>query len=161
MCPPTNKRPLGTEKTRPANASFDTCKFTHDNLILRYADMIHWILNLINSHFRSHKLGARAGGWRTVEKHFLIAHPICAVCGGKKWLQVHHKKPFHLHPELELDDKNLITLCMGRKECHLKIGHGNNWKAYNPHVELDAMAVTNEPTSYDAIVIKANASRLF
>jgi 5-methylcytosine-specific restriction endonuclease McrA len=47
-------------------------------------------------------------------------------------VQVHHKKPFHLHPELELDPANLVTLCMtSSNECHLRIGHSGDFKAYN------------------------------
>ncbi len=127
--------------------------------------MSSWILyhiRLLGSYFRSSKLGAaRSGGWHTVEKHFLESHSTCAACGGHTHLQVHHIRPFHLVPELELDVNNLITLCMGRKECHLRLGHGGNFKAYNPHVKTDVMAVANDPTSYDAMVIKAKASRLF
>ena len=63
---------------------------------------------------------------------------MCRGCGTKKHLQVHHKKPFHLHPELELDPKNLITLCMDVWRCHIELGHSGDWKAYNPHVEDDA-----------------------
>jgi hypothetical protein len=46
--------------------------------------------------------------------------------------------PFHVNPHLELDENNLITLCMDENECHLEIGHGDSWKCYNPHVEKDA-----------------------
>jgi hypothetical protein len=76
----------------------------------------------------------RSGRWRTVRKDFLEAHPTCAACGGTKWLNVHHKMPFHDEPEKELDPNNLITLCMGKNECHLKIGHGNNFKCFNDKV---------------------------
>jgi hypothetical protein len=53
-------------------------------------------------------------------------------------LQVHHVKPFHLLPELELDESNLISLCMGPNECHLFIGHGDSFRCYNPNVREDA-----------------------
>jgi 5-methylcytosine-specific restriction endonuclease McrA len=57
-------------------------------------------------------------------------------------LNVHHKKPFHLFPQLELEPTNLITLCMeSGKDCHIKLGHGDNFKAYNPNVEEDVNAV--------------------
>lgn len=70
--------------------------------------------------------------WHLVKTKFLNQNNKCAVCGGTDFLQVHHIKPFHLHPELELDTTNLITLCMGSSECHLKVGHGGNFKYYNP-----------------------------
>jgi 5-methylcytosine-specific restriction endonuclease McrA len=84
-------------------------------------------------------LGKRSSGWPRVEKEHLILQPVCAGCGSKKCLQVHHKKPFHLHPELELEQSNLITLCEnGVANCHLNVGHLGDWKAYNPSVLADA-----------------------
>lgn len=82
----------------------------------------------------------RSSKWQTVRKNFLELHKTCAACGAEINLQVHHKKPFHMHPELELDDNNLITLCeeKGESGCHLKIGHLGDWKSFNPNVEKDA-----------------------
>jgi 5-methylcytosine-specific restriction endonuclease McrA len=57
------------------------------------------------------------------------------ACGYKgKNLQVHHIKPFHLHPHLELDPQNLITLC----EHHLLLGHLDAWDSYNERIREDA-----------------------
>ena len=84
---------------------------------------------------------ARSNRWPTVRKNFLLKNPVCVVCGGNKQLEVHHKKPFHLHPQLELDPKNLITLCEELKDgvnCHLFIGHAGNFKGYNADVAGDA-----------------------
>ena len=75
----------------------------------------------------------RSPKWPHVEKLHLKLEPVCAACGSSKKLNVHHKKPFHLFPELELDLNNLITLCMD-KECHVKIGHGGNFKIGRAHV---------------------------
>lgn len=81
----------------------------------------------------------RSSAWPAVEKSFLQHNPYCKACGGQLKLNVHHKEPFHLFPEKELDPKNLITLCMAvDRHCHLNIGHGNDFKSYNPHVEKDA-----------------------
>jgi 5-methylcytosine-specific restriction endonuclease McrA len=78
----------------------------------------------------------RSPHWPTVQHKHLKKFPTCAACGGNVNLNVHHKQPFHLYPELELEPTNLITLCMdGDKDCHIKLGHGSNFKAYNPHVE--------------------------
>lgn len=85
-------------------------------------------------------LRLRSPKWESVRKEWLANHKHCAACGSSEKLQVHHKKPFHLHPELELNAENLITLCEDPKglECHLKIGHLGNWKSFNPSVENDA-----------------------
>lgn len=84
----------------------------------------------------------RSPKWPSVEKKHLKRQPTCAACGGNMNLNVHHKKPFHLFPELELEPTNLITLCMdGDKDCHIKLGHGGSFKAYNPNVEEDVKTV--------------------
>ena len=82
----------------------------------------------------------RSSHWPTVRKDFLEKNSTCAVCGGKEKLEVHHKKPFHLHPELELDPNNLITLCESKHNgvnCHLLFGHLGNFKCVNENVEDD------------------------
>jgi hypothetical protein len=103
----------------------------------------------------------RSGGWGRVEREHLAQYPLCQACRGTARLQVHHVRPFHLRPELELDRRNLITLCMGPAECHLRIGHGDDWRAYNPDVRKDAAAVFVEPSLRGVIEAKAKASRVF
>ena len=80
---------------------------------------------------------ARSSHWPTVRKHHLAGSPECAVCGSRKSLQVHHKRPFHLHPELELDPTNLVTLCESGTNCHLNYGHAGDFRGVNPDVEQD------------------------
>lgn len=85
----------------------------------------------------------RSGSWPRVRADHLAKNPCCAVCGGTEKLEVHHKQPFHLQPELELDPANLITLCEAGKggiNCHLAWGHLGSFKAFNPNVEADAAA---------------------
>ena len=85
--------------------------------------------------------GKRNSKWPTIRKHYLEANPICAACGGTETLEVHHIKPFSLHPELELDPLNLITLCESKKggiTCHLVWGHISNYKSFNENVVEDA-----------------------
>lgn len=101
----------------------------------------------------------RSDKWPTVEKHFKEAHPTCAACGGTARLNVHHCIPFHLDPTKELDPTNLITLCMGEKECHLHIGHGGSFKQYNPNVQQDAADALAHPSKFAAIVKKAEINR--
>jgi hypothetical protein len=83
----------------------------------------------------------RSPKWSSVRKEFLKSNPVCACCGGVKKLQVHHIKPFHTHPELELDTDNLITLCRRKKygiDCHLLVGHLGWFKNINNHVIEDS-----------------------
>jgi len=119
--------------------------------------MFHWF-NLVHSNLReSAKRGnfwaqlatgeaPRSGKWATVEKEHLAVQPTCMACGGTKHLQVHHIKPFALHPEKELDPDNLITLCMDVFECHFRIGHGQNWHYFNPRVVSDAEDILAHPS---------------
>jgi hypothetical protein len=94
----------------------------------------------------------RSDKWPEVRKAHLLLFPTCAVCGTKKLLQVHHKKPFHLEPELELDPNNLITLCEDTgHNCHLVFGHLDSFESYNPDVVADAAAwnlkIASRPTT--------------
>jgi 5-methylcytosine-specific restriction endonuclease McrA len=73
----------------------------------------------------------RSDKWPTVRRRHLKEEKECQWCRVTAHVEVHHIKPFHLHPELELDDKNLITLCEGENECHLKHGHLGDWKGLN------------------------------
>lgn len=85
----------------------------------------------------------RSGRWPTVRSWHLQEKPTCAVCGGLKKVEVHHIHPFHLHPELELEPDNLITLCEHDDDgvnCHLFFGHLGNFKSFNTDVEQDAAA---------------------
>lgn len=102
----------------------------------------------------------RSSEWPKVEKEHLAAQPECAGCGCKTHLQVHHEQPFHSHPELELDPKNLITLCMSKQECHILIGHGDSFKFYNPNVVRDAAEARQHPDRRAAIVERAKRNRL-
>jgi 5-methylcytosine-specific restriction protein A len=61
------------------------------------------------------------------------------VCGSRKNLEVHHKRPFHLFPKRELDPTNLITLCEGKGGgCHLHFGHLFCFSSFNPKIDEDA-----------------------
>ncbi len=80
----------------------------------------------------------RSPKWAAISKRFLKGK-VCAVCGRKEEIVAHHKRPFHLFPELELDESNLIPLCEGRTvNCHLAVGHLMSFKSHNPDVETDA-----------------------
>lgn len=77
----------------------------------------------------------RSPHWATTRKEFIKENNVCASCGCKAGLNVHHKEPFHIKPELELDPNNLITLC---RDHHFFIGHLMDQKSYNVDVEKDS-----------------------
>lgn len=70
----------------------------------------------------------RSPQWSALRDNYLGLHPSCEACGYDRDLQVHHVVPVHINPTLELVAANLITLCMGPNECHLRLGHGGGWK---------------------------------
>lgn len=102
--------------------------------------------------FTAHVIDAYAGKhpvtkvrdprWGKKRAEHLLIEPTCRVCGGTEELTVHHVKPFHLYPEYELKDWNLITLCESKKawgfNCHLVIGHLGNFKNWNAWVRQDS-----------------------
>ena len=83
----------------------------------------------------------RSGEWPKARSAHLADYPACAVCGERQKLEVHHIRPFHLHPDLELDPANFITLCEDDDDgvnCHLFFGHLGNFKSFNVDVAADA-----------------------
>jgi len=95
----------------------------------------------------------RSSQWRKIRRVHLILHPRCAVCGGRKKLEVHHKLPFNIAPDKELSPMNLITLCERKKygiNCHLLIGHLGNYRDFNASVSADAaywrLKLNKDPT---------------
>ena len=82
----------------------------------------------------------RSPEWQKVRRKHLEKNPNCALCGGNKVIEVHHIQPFHLHPTLELEPTNLITLCESGDNgivCHRAFGHLGNYKKMNPSVVSD------------------------
>lgn len=77
--------------------------------------------------------------WPEFRADFIKENPRCAVCKRTDRLQVHHKIPFHVAPELELDRRNVVVLCARRKvlNCHLIFGHLGNFRRINPFVDAD------------------------
>lgn len=95
---------------------------------------------------------ARSPEWDRVKNEHLQKEPQC-VCCGADWkpgtpVQVHHIFPFHYcialgRPDLELDERNLVTLCeddAGGKgqNHHLLVGHLDDFEAANPASRTDA-----------------------
>ena len=103
---------------------------------------------------KDHEL-KRSPKWNGARKLHLSTFPHCQACHkphpvkkvlhllkaavGLSPVQVHHIMPFHFcvllgRPELELDGRNLVTLCESGFNHHLVIGHLNNFKTFNPNV---------------------------
>ena len=116
----------------------------------------------VRARLRDFGIGARRSSkWPTVEKAFVERNRVCEACGDSKNLQVHHKLPFHLHPELELDPTNLVSLCMGDNACHLLIGHGNDFRAYNPHLNSLLKALRNKKMKLPVAQVVALKARVY
>lgn len=111
--------------------------------------MLHYIKHLLADPEKEPSGHPRSTEWPKVREEHLKKFPVCAACGSKEKLQVHHCMPFHLQPELELDPNNLITLCESSgSSCHLKWGHLGSFKLYNPKVRETAEYI------YDLLVVK-------
>lgn len=103
----------------------------------------------------------RSPDWPEFRDKFIAAFPKCTVCGKGKGdnvgLQAHHIFPFHYcillgRPDLELDYRNLITLCeteAGRpsEDHHLLIGHFDDFESSNLNVERDARVTWSNKTA--------------
>ena len=50
----------------------------------------------------------------------------CAWCGRSNKLDVHHKIPVSVAPELAGEYSNMMMLCR-KPQCHLQIGHNGNY----------------------------------
>ena len=89
-------------------------------------------------------LGVQRSQWwdRVRRTHLEIKNPnydqsCCAVCNGTDKPQVHHIVPFHFchlvyRGDLELDERNLMTLCeVPEHNHHELLGHLGDWEIYN------------------------------
>ncbi len=113
--------------------------------------IIEWLKRLFSRDYRLFGM-ARSSKWAGVRDKYLREHPSCAICGvsDKKRTVVHHKQPFHLHPNLELDPTNFVTLCESAgMNCHITFGHLGNFKSVNQSIDEDIKLwntkVTNRP----------------
>jgi 5-methylcytosine-specific restriction enzyme A len=104
---------------------------------------------------REHAKSLRSPRWAGVRRKHLRANPRCAACTSTRILQVHHIVPFSDRPELELEPTNLITLCMSKNECHLRIGHGDSYRCFNPSVIAHCAAAMLDIKKLKSIWVEA------
>ena len=88
------------------------------------------------------RYATRSPKWSSVRKEHLKNNPSCIACGRTSKLEIHHKIPVHISPDLELDPSNLVTLCAD--PCHLVFGHLLNFKSYNKMVIENCSVYLNE-----------------
>jgi hypothetical protein len=90
----------------------------------------------------------RSSEWPKIEKSFLLHNPYCVACKTTHFhCQVHHVFPFHYcillgRPDLELDPRNLITLCetthfVAADNHHILLGHCDDFRSGNLRVRED------------------------
>lgn len=120
---------------------------------------------------------ARSPEWPRVEEAHKKIQPTCVACKNgspKAGLQVHHIFPFHYcialgRPDLELDQRNLITLCETEagdpgQNHHLLIGHLDDFQSSNLDVVTDAQQtffdLTSDQIRQNATWKQKEASRL-
>lgn len=77
----------------------------------------------------------RSPEWGTFRDRFVAENPFCAGCSKQTSLEVHHIQPFHVRPDLECSEENVVVLC---RDCHYTFGHLRDWRLANPHVLEDA-----------------------
>jgi hypothetical protein len=116
----------------------------------------------------------RSPKWPAVERAFRKVHPQCVSCLVKSvaHVQIHHRFPFHYcvalgRPDLELDPRNLITLCEWPSHPspnhHLLIGHLDDFQSSNLDVAEDAIVfrgMSGAAIRKDPRWLKKVASRL-
>jgi len=96
----------------------------------------------ISKWYFHYSLVPRNPKWKKLRDAHLKKEYWCKYCGNLSNLEVHHVKPFHLYPQLELDPSNLITLCESftcskgtlSNQCHLIQGHLGKWININPNI---------------------------
>ncbi len=105
----------------------------------------------------------RSPEWPRVEQAHLKLQPHCVACkpgtNSQAKLQVHHIFPFHYcvalgRPDLELDQRNLITLCEDEvghpaDDHHLLVGHLDDFKSSNLDVVTDAQTTFHGKRAVD------------
>jgi hypothetical protein len=76
----------------------------------------------------------RSSQWTKVRDEYIKANPDCECCT-RKAETVHHKRPYHLFPDLELDKSNLMSVC---DHCHLVLLHAGDFRLWMDMPDLEA-----------------------
>jgi hypothetical protein len=90
----------------------------------------------------------RSSKWPHVERAHLAKQPHCVACRAPMKgvrVEVHHIFPVHFcvalgRADLELDERNLVTLCTAQTagNHHLLVGHFDDYESMNLHARNEA-----------------------
>lgn len=105
------------------------------------------------------KRRTRSRHWGAFSDWFIAENSLCEGCGTHRHLQVHHVKDFARNPHLELDWSNLSALCMDERECHLRLGHGGNFRFSNPGLRADLEELRAHPDRRPEVERRARLAR--
>ena len=99
------------------------------------------MFNFIHQIFIDKTFGAkRSDDWPSFRKRNI--HEKCDICGKGLFLELHHIKPYHKFPELELRLENIVTLC---RRHHLEWGHYFSWSSWNDRILDDIKRIKMRP----------------
>lgn len=90
----------------------------------------------------------RSASFDALAQSVIALRARCCACAGSAQLQTHHVV---VGSALEFERSNILVLCMGANECHLRIGHGGDWRRRNPTVVFDAAESLRFPERRPAI----------
>jgi len=116
--------------------------------------MLHKIIKAIK------KLSPRGWAWSKFEKNYVKSNSVCLACGATTSLEVHHKIPYAMRPDLEFEPTNLVTLCMSTNKCHFRLGHGSYWSAFTPSINLDLQDIKKGAITLQQAFERAKMNRV-
>ena len=120
----------------------------------------HWFRVRATIRREKKKEKLRSPHWSAFRDAWKKTHPDCQGCGSFENIQVHHVIPFSKAPAEELSKSNVMSMCMGKNECHLRIAHAGAFAFYNPHVRAHCELLKHNPAARHTIEATAKAGRL-
>ena len=107
------------------------------------------------------KTSLRDPGWKCTAERWKLLHPECRFCGAIEDVEVHHVTPVHVEPSLEMDSRNLMSVChkchRSGSRCHPG-GDTQKFNIYAPwlaHVETLRRLLGDERV--DELIAQSNA----
>lgn len=102
--------------------------------------ILKWLLNLLEEWQNRDSLrlfgSKRDPRWAQFRREIIFQRGYkCEATGKTENIELHHCKPFHKYPELELDPDNVILLERG---VHFDIAHLCSWRSWNKDIKEDA-----------------------
>lgn len=107
---------------------------------------LSWLQHLWRNRGAPLRMGPRDSyAYRKAMQSYRDSHPDCEFCkrpGTRGSIEVHHKLPVSVAPELAADTANMVSLC---KKCHLAVGHLHDFRDYNRNIVEVCEAMDSEP----------------